>query len=279
MVRLMNLPIYLFRRNNAFREEFEACSAVAPNRCFYRDSVTLKQLSLASHIVFRYCAHPFYRETHNILSEALPHAHMLNTWEDFENVTTMSYLRQIEGLTPQSYDGSMGYAKISDCPHGWVLRNTERSLKWKWNTHMRAPTRSDLPLIMSNLLDADMAVHPIIIREFVPLKTFEIGINGLPFENEWRCLFLRGKCIVSSYYWTVAENPPENEIPEEALHVAQEVIKRIDSECAGFYAVDVAEKEAGGWICIEVNMGEQSGIGMADPHVYYQKLDDSLRDS
>lgn len=272
----MSKPLFIFRKDPAFKDEFQDCAeVVGSDNCVYATQYTRDQIQKASVIVLRYCANPFYDETYcaftkGMGSELLSHPH------DFRFITSMNYLDKISGLTPKSYWVNQGYHTIPNCDQGWVLRSTERSIKWKWDTHMRARTREDLPLIMERLRDSGMDSATILAREYIPLKTFEIGINGLPFTNEWRCFFLRGEIIASGFYWGVMENPQKGPAPEEALSLAHQVCTKIDPYGEGFFAIDVAEKQEGGWICVEVNTGEQSGLSCIDSKDFYRSLIKSL---
>ena len=63
---------------------------------------------------------------------------------------------------------------------------------------------------------------------------------------------------------------------EEGLAFADKVAA-IASENADFFVLDIAEKEDGGWILIEVNDGQQSGLSENDPDVLFSNLAKSLR--
>jgi hypothetical protein len=43
-----------------------------------------------------------------------------------------------------------------------------------------------------------------------------------------------------------------------------------------FFAVDVAERAAGGWTLIEINDGQTSGLCEVDPHELYARLAEEL---
>lgn len=127
------------------------------------------------------------------------------------------------------------------------------------------------------LLGADLASDPfvgpqgIIYRKYVPLKTHEIGINGLPFAHEFRYFFIKNKLVAAGYYWTIAENPISGILPASATKLAQKIAD-IASEFCTFFAVDVAETQTGEWILIELNDGQQAGLPELDPSVFYKNL-------
>jgi hypothetical protein len=40
------------------------------------------------------------------------------------------------------------------------------------------------------------------VRQYIPLKNFGTGINGLPITEEYRFFILDGKIISSDFYWS-----------------------------------------------------------------------------
>lgn len=67
------------------------------------------------------------------------------------------------------------------------------------------------------------------------------------------------------------------ELPKPAQELACKAAGLI-ADSATFCVVDVGEKRDGGWIVIEVNDGQMSGLSMNDPHVLYQALLDALNE-
>ena len=144
---------------------------------------------------------------------------------------------------------------------------------------MFAPTKEDAIRIGAELsLDGLIGQQDIIYRKYVPLKTFEYGINGLPFSNEWRFFFLKNKLLSYGYYWTCAEKAETYKISQEGLDFAQKISNLINSEnYATFYVLDIAEKAEGGWILVEVNDGQCSGLSMNNASVLYGKIKEEIR--
>ncbi len=76
--------------------------------------------------------------------------------------------------------------------------------------------------------------------------------------------------MVNGYYWQNAENTDRHVSPE-GIELAHKVAK-IVSEKANFFVVDVAQKETGEWVVVELNSGSMSGLSTCDPDVLYSNL-------
>ena len=48
------------------------------------------------------------------------------------------------------------------------------------------------------------------------------------------------------------------------------------SEYANFFVLDLAEKKSGGWVLVEINDGEMSGLSENDPDMLYSNLRKSI---
>jgi hypothetical protein len=123
--------------------------------------------------------------------------------------------------------------------------------------------------------DSLIGSQGVIFRRYEKLETFEIGINGLPFANEWRFFFYKGEMISYGYYWGIAENIPDK-IDPEGIEFAQKVAN-ICKDYANFYVLDVAKKENGEWVLVEVNDGSMSGLSCNDDDVFYISLSNVLK--
>lgn len=187
-------------------------------------------------------------------------------------------------LTPRTWtDGGW-----HDLPEGqFVVKGTCNSRKHEWQTRMFAPSRAHVSKIVRSLLDDSLlADQGIVVREYVPLRTFMTGLNGLPITNEWRYFCLDGKIVDSGYYWasepdcewlgvdpnvTVTGKAGEAPPPLAATSLVKETLRRITGRVR-FVVVDVAEKASGGWIVIELNDGAMSGLSMIPPDRFYKNL-------
>ena len=100
----------------------------------------------------------------------------------------------------------------------------------------------------------------VVFRKYVPLKTFELGRNELPYTNEWRFFFFGTTLLSVGYYWSVGDCFRQAELTDDCLAKSQK-IAQIASRFATFFTLDLAETQEGDWILIEIN----DAVQMADP--------------
>lgn len=223
-------------------------------------------------VIGRYSCLPYYKE---LVEDLACHgSQLINSLEEHIWIANFDYYHDLREFTPESWEDYNIYL----APEGeFVVKGRTNSKKHRWNTLMYAPSKREAILIASKLMD-DMCIceQGIIYRRYVPLRTFEIGINDLPFTNEWRLFYLGTKRIAHGYYWSIAEDT-QKIISEEALAFADQVAL-IAAEHATFFVLDIAEKKDGGWILIEVNDGQQSGLSEIEPEEFYRNLAACLKE-
>lgn len=216
-------------------------------------------------VIGRYSVLPYYREVDRNIQ--LLGGELINRWAEHDYIASFGYYEDVEDLTFKSY------RRLQDVPKGkpLVIKGQTNSMKWNWETHMFARDRSEAAEVSSRLMMIpSMAEQGLIYREYEPLKTFEVGLNGLRFTNEWRFFFYDEQEVAAGYYWNCASNIPKD-VPEEARRLAHKVAERIrDHVC--FYSLDVAEKEDGSWVLVEVNDGQMAGLSDIDPVTFYKSL-------
>ena len=77
--------------------------------------------------------------------------------------------------------------------------------------------------------------------------------------------------ICKKYFdWGIAENT-DIKLDDEGYEFAKKV-GRIAADYVNFYVLDIAQKENGDWVLIEVNDGQMSGLSEIDPHELYSNL-------
>jgi len=275
----MNLRV-LFRVDRDNEDEYEAALRVLGEERVTRFRTDLQEGDL---VVGRYSTLPFFSE----LSEEVGRqgASMINTVSEYTWIATMGWYQALEGLTPVSYF-EVGWKTVPDAEHGWVVKGATNSRKQKWSTHMRAETRDDLKEVMQRLWDDPLlGEQGLVVREYVPLRAYEVGVRGMPMTNEWRCFFLtdelnRPHMVGAGYYWSQAERADQmGELPEAARELAFEAAERC-ARHATFFVVDVGEvveapgsEEHSHWTVIEVNSGQMAGLSMIEPESLYHNLD------
>ena len=259
----MPTPVVLFRKDFDTEEEMEEAG-----RWFdvYELRSTVPKDSL---VIARYSALPFYRELEADLANN--GSRLLNSHREHDWIASFDWYYYLESFTPRSWkEYEFQYCDI-DGP--FVIKGATNSRKQQWNTHMYAETKRDAFDVVSLLVN-DPLIGPqgIIYREFVPLKEVErCPIYQQPFVNEWRFFFYKNHLLSYGYYWTNCNTPEKFEITDEAIAMARD-IARICAKHTSFFVLDLAEKASGGWILIEVNDGQQSGLSDNQPENLYRSL-------
>ena len=252
----------LFRKDLDTEEEFRIAKLYFPvveSRMNIYDSLVLA----------RYSALPFYNE----LEEDLIYndSKLINSYRQHKYIADFEYYWDIEDLTPKTY------FRLHEVPEGgpYVVKGVTNSRKFEWNTLMFAKDKRRAIEIACDLRkDSMIQQQEIIVREFIPLEKVEDGLNGMPMSNEWRFFCLYDKIVSYGFYWTIAEE--QGKLEQEAIELVNKVVDRVKNN-VNFFVVDVAKKEDGGWIVIELNDGQQSGLSGNDPHILYGALKMELK--
>lgn len=250
-------PIILFRKDIDSEEEFE----IAKN---YFNVVESRMEIKDSLVIPRYSALPFYKELENDLEYY--NSKLINSYKQHKYIADFEYYNNIEDLTPKTY------FKLDEVPDGgpYVVKGKTNSRKFDWNTMMFAKDRRRAIEIACDLRkDSMIQQQDVIVREYVPLKKLDEGVNGLPFSNEWRFFCLGNNILSLGFYWTISETI--GEMDNIGFGLVEEVIKRVKDK-VNFFVVDIAEKENGGWIVVELNDGSMSGLSNNDPNLLYNNL-------
>lgn len=252
----------LFRRDSDNREEFEISRDyfhVVENRTDCRNSL----------VVGRYSVLPFYKELEYDLNNQ--GCLLLNSYKQHKWIANFEWYDQLSQFTFPTYTDSNFYkARESE----YVVKGRTNSRKHQWNRKMFGKNKR-AALEIAGEIAADDLIGPqgIIYREYVPLKTFGTGLNGIRFTNEWRCFYYRDQLISHGYYWSMAgeEISAQARITPDAFSLLKNVSEIAQNYCE-FYVLDIAEKESGGWILVEVNDGQMSGLSNISPDEFYRNL-------
>lgn len=227
-------------------------------------------------VIGRYSVLPFYRELEKDIWNS--GGKLINTYAQHQFLADMrEWCAALGDMTPKLYQ------RLQDLPEQgpFVLKGQTNSKKHLWNTHMFAKDKREAGEVYSRLQD-DMllASQEIYARDYVPLKRLATGFNGLPITKEFRFFVLKGKVVAGGFYWAshaadLEVVPSAEEVPRDFL---QKAIDRIGDR-ATFYAIDMAQTEAGDWIVIELNDGQMSGLSCISAADFYKGLSDALQGS
>lgn len=257
----MNVPALYFRCDREREEEY----AVA-KKIFGENLVDSRVGVVNRTVIGRYSVLPYYQELEADLK--MQGSSLINTYAQHRYIANFDYYHDIpKGMTPKTW---FNFVDIDE-EGPYVVKGLTNSRKGQWNTMMFAETKRQAVEIANDLLN-DPLIGPqgVIVRKYVPLVTYEIGINGLPFTNEWRFFFYGRNIMCYNYYWSIADGVPGT-IDFDGINFAKKIAKIISTKVP-FFVIDVAEKAEGGWTLIEVNDGQMSGLSCNDPEVLYNNL-------
>jgi len=234
--------------------------------------VSENRVGLADKLVIgRYSVLPYYKELEKDL--ALQGSRLVNTFREHNYIADFHWYEDVKKFTPETW------FRLQDAPKDqlpFVLKGRTNSRKFEWDTHMLAKTWADVYRIERDLMqDGLIGDQDIVIRKYEPLKTLEVGLNGLPFANEWRFFFYKCHELSHGFYWSSSE--ARGKIDEKGVTLALDVAHIIE-EHATFFVLDIAQKENGEWILIEVNDGQMSGLSENDPDTFYSNLANVLKE-
>lgn len=225
------------------------------------------QIPKNSLVIGRYSVLPFYNELETDLKNN--DSKLINSYVQHLWVANFEYYDILKKFTFKTWTDNNFHKCDYDGP--FVVKGKTNSRKFNWNTSMFARTKKDASIIASNL-KSDSLIGPqdIIYREYVKLKEIEIGLNGLPFSNEWRFFYYKNKYLCHAYYWTIADD--KSKINDEGAKKFADVIADIVQNYVNFFVLDVAQTENGNWKLVEINDGQMSGLSDNDPNKLYHEL-------
>lgn len=159
-----------------------------------------------------------------------------------------------------------------------IIKDFVSSQKHNWKEACFIPSGNDvigaarvIATFVAMQKEVDGVQGGIVLREFVPLRS--IGVHpksGMPISQEFRAFILNGKRISVSKYWEYGEYAEDEPSYSLISKVADKVSKKLWSK---FFTVDLAQKENGEWICIEVGDGQVSSLPeLGNKKEFYSRL-------
>ena len=99
----------------------------------------------------------------------------------------------------------------------------------------------------------------VVVRQLARLRASRISAQGFPFGREYRVFLYNERVLAWGYYWEGDDplKPLSREERRAVLQLAQEAARRVGTP---FLAVDIGQKEDGGWIVIETGDAQFSGV-------------------
>lgn len=257
-------PVLLFRKDITTEDEFLIASE-------YFDIFQFRsEIPKNSLVIGRYSTLPFYKELEIDLNNN--GSILVNNFEQYSWIANFDWYEVLQKYTFKTWFRAQD---IPDDGTKFVVKGRTNSRKHEWNRLMFAENKKHA-IEIACALNEDSLIAPqgVIFREYVPLVTFEIGNNGLRFTNEYRIFFYKDKMLAHAYYWTMAQNI-DRQLTPEGIKFAKKLGK-IVSKYSNFFVLDIAEKESGGWVLVEINDGQMSGTSEIDLNVLYKNLSSNL---
>ncbi len=254
-----------FRKNNDNIDEFDECG-----KHFLTVDCRTKLLPNNDTVICRYSALPFNKE----LSEDLHNLKLspINNVYEHYYIAGMEWYDDIKLYTFPTY---FNIIDIPESAYPLVIKGKTNSRKFEWDTKMFAKDKKEVYNITSELLnDPLIGTQGLVYRQYVPLETYEIGINSIPMTNEWRCFFYKGILVDYGYYWACLDDLDKinsKDFEETGLYLAYSVAQII-KEHTNFYVIDIAKDINGKWWVVEINDGQMSGLSTIPIERFYYNL-------
>ena len=238
-------------------------------------SVALRtQVPSGAVAIGRYSVLPFYKELTDDLVER--GASLINSFAQHRYVADVSrWYGDLTGLTPETW---LSWDEVPEDAGPLVVKGRTNSRKFSWKTHMFAESKRAAADVAWRLLeDAVIGDQDLCFRRYVPLRTYHVGLQGLPITEEYRFFVCDGEVLCGAYYWSghvddIGDTPDPARIPKSFL---DEVLARV-GKAVRFYVVDVGITAEGKPIVIELNDGQMSGLSDNDPARLYARLREVL---
>lgn len=217
-------------------------------------------------VIGRYSVLPFYKELERDLKKI--GSTLINSFEQHYFIANFNWYEHVKEFTPKTYFYLQDVPK--DENKSFVVKGRTNSRKQEWRTKMFANGYMQAANIYADLsTDPLLQNQGIIVREYVPLNILGHSIMGLPYANEHRFFFYKHCPLTNFFYWTDCDKL--GSIGKEGFQFVYKIAD-ILAEHLNFFVIDVAEKENGDWILIEVNDGQMSGLNIDNADVLYERL-------
>ncbi len=225
-----------------------------------------------------------YEKLYNLLLEK--NLQLINSPTEYKNCHYLSECyKSIERHTPKTvfvdFDEKFDFEKVFEATLDFgnkpiIVKDFVKSRKHEWFEACFIPNASDkvkLKQIVEKFLElqGEDLNEGLAFREFIKFQSLTThSKSGMPLTKEFRLFFLNGKMLFSSEYWEEGEYE-DFEIPHKFFG---ETAKNVESN---FFTMDIAQKENGEWLIVELGDAQVSGLPeKADKVNFYQGLFNNL---
>lgn len=246
-------------------EKYELNSA----QKYFNCTKLLTSIPQGTVVIARYSMFPFYFDQEQEILNL--NCKLINNYQQHRYIADLkNWVFDLKDLTPKTW------SELHKIPEKgpFVLKGETNSRKNDWKNSMFAENKSDAIRVHSELSkDSLIGYQNIYIREYVPLHTYMVGVNGMPVTKEFRFFVAFGKVLTGAFYWSnyvdeLDSVPSVDDVPVNFLNKVISLVK----DNVNFFVVDVAQTQSGEWIVIELNDGQNSGLSCNDPELLYSNL-------
>jgi len=256
-------PIIIYRDDIDWRQEAEFAKK---HFTCYNSRLKVKAGDL---VIARFSALPFFKEQENDYKEI--GAQMINNYTEHNYIADLgNWYWDLADFTPKTWNDLVSLPEKGP----FILKGETNSKKFFWKDLMYAEDKKAAIDIYGKLCaDSMLQYQKIYIRQYIPLETYMIGLQGLPITKEFRFFCYKDQILSGGFYWSshveeLSEIPNSDEVPREFLYKIINIVK----ENTNYYVIDVAKTQSGEWIVIELNDGTCSGLSENNPDILYKNL-------
>lgn len=204
--------------------------------------------------------------------------HLINTPEEYQKYHHLpEWYKQFEKETPKSIwtQGKQLKSLLSQTNQingSCIVKDYVKSRKHEWHDACFIKDIKDidnLVTVINNFVErqANNLTGGIVLREFENLNSIGFhDISGMPISEEYRVFIFKKHILVMDNYWSKNANQI---LSESEIEWIQSLIERIESN---FVTIDLARKENGTLIVMELGDGQVSGLQEIDPKYFYQRI-------
>ena len=190
--------------------------------------------------------------------------HLLPGWyEEFKDDTSFSIWE-----TNGALDSAV---KLTEGLEGsYIVKDYVKSRKHEWYEACfinDISNRKNAQKVIDTFIkrQGDDLVGGIVLRKFEKLKPAGFHeISGMPLSEEYRVFVLAGKALIMDNYWKPDKT---TDISENERHWIQSIACQIKSS---FVTVDIARRENGALMIMEMGDGQVSGLQQITPEDFYR---------
>lgn len=275
-----NHPLYKNKVDEDYKDEYQAAKAKYTCALFSYEDLEQGRLSLYGEEISGLAIYrgwmmkpDMYKRLYSLLEEKniilintpeeYERYHLLPGWyEDFKEYTSDSIWE-----TQGDLASAMNITK--DLEGAYIVKDYVKSRKHEWYDACFIRDISDSEYtknVISNFINrqGDALVGGVVLRKFEDLK--QIGYHeqsGMPLAEEYRVFVYAGKVMVVDDYWGEGG---QLSISDDEMKWVEMLASKVNSN---FVTIDLARREDGMLIVMELGDGQVSGIQQIKPERFY----------